>query len=356
MEPALEAELGHRLSRLELAVELRAGRETIGLVGPSGAGKSSVLRALAGLLRPDRGRIAVEGRTLLDTSRGIDVPPEVRRIGLMFQEGALFPHLSVFRNVAYGMRGRLPRQEVGARVNSLLRRFGIDSLARARPMAISGGERRRVALARAVAADPAVLLLDEPLAALDPATKADVAGELAGHLDALGLPTILVSHDVAEVVGLADRIAVMEEGRVVQVGTAADLVQAPASPFVAAFTGVNYFAGTAVRRGSVTEVRIDGAALVSTDHAEGPVGAVVPPWDVSLSARRPEGSALNALEGPVARMAAVGNRVRVTLASHPPVVAEITEESARRLEVAPGIRLVATWKATGTRLVPALHR
>jgi molybdate transport system ATP-binding protein len=353
VDPVLVVELRHRLSRIDLAADIAVGNETLALVGPSGAGKSSVLRAVAGLLRPHRGRVALRGRVLLDTERGIDVPPENRRVGLVFQEGALFPHLTVARNVEYGMPRGAGRHDRAARVRPVLERFAIGHLASARPGRLSGGERQRVALARAVASEPEVLLLDEPVAALDPATRAGVTIELSDHLRSLGLPSVLVSHDIADVVGLADRIAVIEAGRVVQQGSAAELLQAPASPFVAAFTGVNYFPGTAARRGHMTEVRADGAVLVSTDQADGPVGAVVPPWDVALSARRPEGSALNALEGPVSRVVTVGNRVRVTLGSRPPIVAEITEDSARRLGVAPGVPLVATWKATGTRLVPS---
>jgi molybdate transport system ATP-binding protein len=353
VERVLEVDFHHRLRGLHLSVEVAAGRETLALVGPSGAGKTTVLRAIAGLLRPDRGRITVEGRAVLDTEAGVDVPPESRGVGLVFQEGALFPHLTVAGNVAYGLRGRVPRRRRGERARAVLERFGIAHLAGTRPERLSGGERQRVALARTVAAGPSVLLLDEPVAALDPVSRALVTSELVRHLARLGLPAILVSHDFTDVAGLAGRIAVIEAGRIVQQGPASELLQAPASPFVAAFTGVNYFAGVASRRGHLTEVRTNGALLVSTEEAEGAVGAVVPPWDVSLAATRPEGSALNALEGPVTRVAALGNRVRVTIGSRPPVVAEITEDSAKRLAVSPGLRLVATWKATGTRLVPA---
>jgi molybdate transport system ATP-binding protein len=353
VERALEVDVRHRLRWFDLSVEVAAGRETLALVGPSGAGKTTVLRAIAGLMRPDRGRITVEGKAVLDTESGIDLPPESRGVGLVFQEGALFPHLTVAGNVAYGLRGRLPRRQRGERTRAVLERFGIDHLAGTRPERLSGGERQRVALARTVAAGPSVLLLDEPVAALDLVSRAMVTTELGGHLARLGLPAILVSHDYSDVAGLAGRIAVIEAGRIVQQGPAAELLQAPASPFVAAFTGVNYFPGVASRRGHLTEVRTNGAVLVSTEEAEGAVGAVVPPWDVSVAATRPEGSALNALEGPVTRVTTVGNRVRVTIGSRPPVVAEITEDSAKRLAVSPGVRLVATWKATGTRLVPA---
>jgi molybdate transport system ATP-binding protein len=349
----LEIELGHRLSRLDLDVGLSLGSETLALVGPSGAGKSTVLRVIAGLVRPQRGRIVHDGRVLLDTEAGVHLPPEERAVGMVPQDGALFPFMDVLRNVAYGARG--DRRARADRARAVLERFGIASLANARPGDLSGGERQRVALARAVAAEPRILLLDEPLSALDAVTRAEVAAELELRLGELGLPTILVSHDFADVFGLSDRVAVLQEGRIVQSGTTAELVEAPASPFVAALAGVNYFAGAASRRGDLTVVRGDGWPndLLSTDSVDGRVGVVVYPWEIALSPRRPDGSALNALAGVVRRISAVGNRVRVTVDSVPPVVAEVTEDAVRSLQLAPGTPVVASWKATGTRLVPA---
>jgi molybdate transport system ATP-binding protein len=358
MNALVEVDVRHHLSRIELRAELSLNGETLALVGPSGVGKTSVLRAIAGLLRPSSGRIAVNGQVWFDSSGGIDLSPERRSVGFVFQEQALFPHLTVRQNVAFGAgRGGEGRKERAALVSMLLERFGITPLAQSRPREISGGERQRVALARAVASAPSILLLDEPLSALDATTKGLVASDLSRHLIGLGLPSILVSHDFADVVGLAGRVAVMEEGRIVQVGSAADLVQAPVSPFVAALTGVNYFAGVATGHGEVTEVRssLSGskAVFLSTDRATGAVGVVVYPWDVALSSTPPVGSQRNALAGPVSRVAGVGNRVRVTVASRPVIVAEVTDEALQALGIAPGISVVASWKATGTRLVPA---
>jgi molybdenum ABC transporter ATP-binding protein len=350
----LEIDVRHRLRRLDLEVRLEVGPEILALVGPSGAGKSSVLRAVAGLLDPDQGRIALGRRVLFDSASGTRLPPDSRRVGMVFQDGALFPHLSVSGNVAYGVRrlGHRGLDHTLSRVKLVLERFGIAHLATARPPELSGGERQRVALARAVAADPDILLLDEPLSALDTVTKAAVAGELARHLRELGLPTILVSHDFSDALGLARRVAVMESGRIAQQGTAEELLQAPTSPFVAALTGVNYFAGVGLHQGNLTEVTVRSAKVVSTDRAEGPVAVVVNPWEVALARVRPEGSALNALVGPVERVVAIGNRVRVTVGSDPPIVAEVTEDSVRHLDLSPGRSVVATWKATGTRLLP----
>jgi ABC-type sulfate/molybdate transport systems ATPase subunit len=295
------------------------------------------------------------GKVLFDSAHGVDLPPDARRVGVVHQDGALFPFMSVERNVAYGVRadrkGRL-RQ-----ARALLGRFGIGHLAPAMPGDLSGGERQRVALARAVASEPRILLLDEPLSALDAATKAEVAAEVATRLQGLGLPTILVSHDFADVVGLAHRVAVLQEGRIVQVGAPSELVEAPASAFVASLAGVNYFAGTARRRDGLTEVTGDGwqRPLLSTDEASGPVGVVVYPWEISLGRQAPEGSALNVVTGVVRRIALIGNRARVSFEGRPGIVAEVTEESVRHLGLSPGVQIFASWKATATRLVIVGH-
>ena len=288
----LTLRLDHALRAFRLAVELEVGRETLALVGPSGAGKSSVLRAIAGLLTPDVGRVAVGGAAWLDTDRGIDLPPERRSVGLVFQEYALFPHLNVRRNVAFGGDGR---------VLELLERFRIAHLASARPSALSGGERQRVALARALARDPAVLLLDEPLAALDAHTRGVVRGELAELLAELRLPTLLVTHDFEDAAALADRVGVIVDGRVLQLGTAAELLASPADAFVASFTGANLLHGTA-RRGAegLTEVVLDlGGSAYSTDGGDGRVGLAVYPWEVALARSDPGDSAVNHIRGEV---------------------------------------------------------
>ena len=348
----LEVELRHRLSRLDLDVSFGVEQETVALVGPSGSGKTTILRAVAGLLRPDRGRISLDAASLLDTGRGVDVPPEERRVALLFQHGALFPFLTVLGNVAYGVRA--DRRERETRARAVLQRFGIGHLERARPRDLSGGERQRVALARAVASDPKVLLLDEPLSALDAATRTEVATELEIRLAEAALPAVLVSHDFTDVLGLADRVVVIQDGRVVQEGRPSELVEAPARAFVASLAGVNYCVGVATRGGALTEVHAEGwpSAIRSVDDVEGQVGIVTYPWEISLALHPPEGSALNAVSGPVRRVTVVGNRARVSVDSLPPVVAEITEESVRHLRLAPGTHVVASWKATSTRLVP----
>ena len=339
---SLVLELAVPLRSFELALALEVERETLALVGPSGAGKTTALRAVAGLVRPARGRIELDGTILFDAARGIDRPPEQRRVGLVFQEYALFPHLSVERNVAFGGRERAAE---------LLERFRIAHLAKARPGELSGGERQRVALARALARDPAVLLLDEPMAALDAHTRADVRAELQELLRELALPTILVTHDFEDAAALADRVGVIAEGKVLQLGTPDQLVAAPGDAFVASFTGGNLLHGFARPSSEgLTEVVLDGGAVVfSTDLAEGRVGVVVYPWEVSIAHQAAADSALNHVAAPISSVVTIGNRVRVRVG---PLVGEVTSASAERLGLERGQVVVASFKATGARLVP----
>jgi molybdate transport system ATP-binding protein len=314
---------------------------TIALVGPSGAGKSSILRAIAGLARPAEGRIALGDDVWFDSAARTWRPPETRRVGLVFQEYALFPHMTVRQNVAYGGRGK---------VDDLLERFRIARLAGARPGALSGGERQRVALARALARDPKVLLLDEPLAALDPHTRDTIRVELRATLRELGLPTIVVTHDFVDAAALADRVGVLVDGALVQIGSAEELISEPVSPFVARFAGGNVLHGRAQRADTLTSVELeDRNVIISSDQAEGAVAAIVYPWDVTLSRALPSDSAQNHVQGLVTSVVPVANRVRVTVGG---VTAEITAESAQRLQIREGDLLVASWKATATRLVP----
>jgi len=331
-----------RAFALELALDVS---RTVALVGPSGAGKTSALRVVAGLVQPERGHVSLDGEGWLDTARGLSLPPERRRVGLVFQDYALFPHLSVRGNVAFG---------AGARpVDALLERFRIGHLATAHPRELSGGERQRVAVARALARDPAVLLLDEPLAALDAHTKAEVRHELAELLRELALPALLVTHDYEDAAALADEVGVLVDGRLRQLGPPAELVARPRDAFVASFTGANLLRGRARRgEGALTAIRLEsGDDLYSTDEAEGEVGVVVYPWEVSVARThaREADSALNVVRGEVGSLVEVANRVRVRVG---PMTAEVTAASAERLELALGGVAYATFKATGTRLVP----
>jgi molybdate transport system ATP-binding protein len=342
---ALRVELEHPLRGFVASVALAvpAGR-TLALVGPSGAGKTTVLRIVAGLLRPRRGRVEIDGSVVLDTARGFDLPPERRKVGYVFQEYALFPHLDAYGNVRFGADGR-------ERAEELLDRFRIGHLARAKVVDLSGGERQRVALARALARDPDVLLLDEPLSALDAHTRVEVRAELRELLASLRLPTLLVTHDFEDAAALADEVGVLSEGRILQLGTPTDLVSRPGDPFVATFAGATLLSGQAVATANgLTEVRLDGGLSVwSADPASGPVDVALYPWDVSVGLEPHEDSQLNHVTAPVASVAPMGNRTRVRVG---PLVAEVTTVSSERLGLAPGAVVTASFKATAARLFP----
>ena len=338
---ALELHIGLPLRSFRLELTLALGRETFALVGPSGAGKTTVLRAVAGLVRPESGRIVLDGELLFDAASRVALPPEDRRVGFVFQDYALFPHMSVEQNVAYGSRND---------TGELLERFGIAHLARARPGELSGGERQRVGLARALARDPGVLLLDEPLSALDPHTRAALRLELKELLDELDLPVLLVTHDFHDAAVLADRVAALTDGHVRQIGTPSELVAAPADAFVASFTGANVLPGDA-RLGAdgLTEVALaDGGVVYSVDDARGAVEVAVYPWDVSISREQPHDSALNHVHGPITSLVVVGNRARVQVRG---LVGEVTAASVERLGLAEGDVVMASFKAAATRLV-----
>jgi molybdate transport system ATP-binding protein len=341
---SLDVALSHGLRDVRLELTLEVGSETVALVGPSGAGKSSVLRAIAGLLRPEEGRIAIDGVVWLDTDSGLDLPPERRSVGLVFQEYALFPHLSVRANVAFGAN----RADL---VGEVMDRLRITQLADERPGRLSGGERQRVALARALAREPRVLLLDEPLAALDAHTRDAVRGELRDLLAGLRLPTILVTHDFEDAAALADRVGVLVDGRLLQVGTASELVASPADPFVARFTGATLLHGVAEpgTRG-LTRVALDvGGEAWTSDTGAGRVALAVHPWEVSVSRSAPDDSTVNHITAPIISLVTIGNRVRVRVG---PLAGEITSNSAERLMLREGDVVVASFKATAARLIP----
>jgi molybdate transport system ATP-binding protein len=350
----LTASANTALRDLRLAVELQVGAGSpLALAGPSGAGKTSVLRIVAGLFRPESGRVTCDGEPWLDTTRSLELPPERRGCGFVFQGYALFPHLSAWENVAYALRGSRRKRRTHA--NRLLERFGASELADARPRELSGGERQRVALARALARRPRALLLDEPLSALDTRTRAAAARELAAAIVDAGVPTLLVTHDFTEASLLADEVAIMDAGRVVQRGPAAELAASPASPFVADFTGAIVLTGDARRTASgLTAIGLDGGGEIrSTDVASGRVAASVFPWEIAVEPRGEPGggSALNRLDAEVVSVTAVGNRARIGLRAGQHLTAEITNASASRLGLERGSRVTATWKATATRLI-----
>jgi molybdate transport system ATP-binding protein len=349
----LEARTGRGALEIDVKLTVEAG-ECLALAGPSGAGKTSLLRVAAGLLRPAYGRVEASGATWLDTERDVDVPADRRRCGYVFQDYALFPHLNAWQNVAYPLRG-LPRGERRARALELLGRFGVADRADERPRTLSGGERQRVAVARALARRPDVLLLDEPLSALDSRTRAAAARELGALLREGEAPALLVTHDFSEAAQLGDRVGVIDRGQVIQEGSASELAAAPRSAFVADFTGAVVLTGIArTASGGLTEVALDGGGTVtSPDAGVGAVAVSVYPWEISIESpdEAPHGSAQNRLDAEVVSVTTVGNRVRLGLHGPQPLVAEITQDSVERMGLRPGVRVAATWKAAATRLV-----
>ena len=290
-------------------------------MGPSGAGKSTVLQAIAGLRRPDRGRIAVDERAWFDAAGGIDLAPESRSVGLVFQEYALFPHMSVRANVAFGGPQR---------ADELLERFGIAHLADVRPSAISGGERQRVALARALARGPEVLLLDEPLSALDAHTRGVVRGELEDLLAEFEQPALLVTHDMRDATALADRIGVIADGRLRQVGTLPQLLDTPADAFVARLTGANV---------------IPAGAVIGGPSGDGQVAVVAHPWELTLATAQPAGAAV---PGVVHGIVPDGDRARVRVGD---VVVQAQAEEVERLGLERGVAAWAVLAPGPPRLV-----
>jgi molybdate transport system ATP-binding protein len=350
---AARTELG--TASLDVALEVPAG-ECLALAGPSGAGKTSVLRVVAGLLRPRAGHVRCGDEVWLDVAGGVDRAPEARRCGYLFQDHALFPHLRAWENVAYPLR-EIPRRERRARATELLERLGVAHLAEQRPRTLSGGERQRVALARALARRPHALLLDEPLSALDARTRKDATRALAAMLRETAVPSLLVTHDFAEAAELGDRVGIIDGGRVVQEGPASAIAAAPATAFVADFAGAVVLTGVA-RPGpaGLTAVDLDGgtATVLSTDAGSGPVAASVYPWELGLEppGAAPAGSLQNRIAARVTTTTVLGNRVRVALDGPPPLAAEVTAAAAEQLGLRPGTPVNVAWKATATRLTP----
>jgi molybdate transport system ATP-binding protein len=338
---------------VELDLSAPAGA-CLAIAGPSGAGKTTALRIAAGLVKPERGFVSCADEIWLDTGRGIDLAPERRRCGYMFQEYALFPQMRAWQNVAFGLES-IPRAGRRRAAEAQLERFGVLELADARPRELSGGERQRVALARALAADPRALLLDEPLSALDTRTRSHAARELASTFSELSVPTLLVTHDFEEAALLGDRVAVIESGRVVQQGSAAELSARPRSAAVADLTGAVVLSGSATRRSDgLTAIELDGGGTIfSVDPGSGLTAVSVHPWEIELEPieHHHSGSAQNRLPAEVTTITPTGGRIRVGLAASQGLTADVTPRAVESLRLAPGSRVTAVWKAVATRVL-----
>jgi len=321
---------------LDVDLEVAAGH-TVAVLGPNGAGKTTLLRALAGLV-PVEGRVELDGDVLDDSAAGIHLPTERRRVGLVFQDHVLFPHMTVLQNVAFG----LPR-DTGRAARDWLDRVGLGEKANAWPRELSGGQAQRVALVRTLATRPRLLLLDEPLSALDVTVRAEVRRELSRQLRDFPGVRIVVTHDPLEAIALADRLIVLENGRVTQDGTPADVTARPRSSFVADLAGVNLLRG----RGRGDHVELEGGASIAAPEAgDGDVFAVIHPRAVALYLGKPEGTPRNVWRATAEDLDMRGERVRVRLAGPVPLVAEVTPSAVRELGLDRGAHVWASVKAT----------
>lgn len=348
---SLDASIGVRLGAFELDVELSVeSGEVLAVLGPNGSGKSTLLRALGGLLPIDRGIITIDGNVLDDPDTDTFVPPELRPIGVVFQDHLLFAHMSALDNVAFGLRARgMSKAAAHSVAVGWLERVGLAEVAAMRPTQLSGGQAQRVALARALATDPSMLLLDEPLAALDVSTRQDVRRSLRQHLDTFNGVRLLVTHDPIDAYALADRIAILEHGRIAQTGTIAEVTAHPRSRYVAELVGTNLVRGIVIDGVLVT----DSGARIVVAAESGPAFAVIRPQAITLSLRvNPNSSARNVWTGIVGDIDRLGDRARVGVEGPLPVVAEITTASLDALGLRPGDTVHAALKATDIATYP----
>ena len=360
-EVFLRAVVENRGVDVEFAV---AAGEVLAVLGPNGAGKSTALHVIAGLVRPDNGVVRVGERMLTDTSTGINVPTHDRRVGLLLQDPLLFPHLDVAANVAFAPRSRrgLPRRlgRVDSRAAAAhwLGQVDAAGLTGRMPRQLSGGQAQRVALARALAAEPDVLLFDEPLAGLDVAAATAMRKVLRGVLARDGRSAVLITHDLLDVLTLADRVLILESGKIAEIGSAATVLAAPRSRFGARFAGVNLVTGTADADGALTTAW--GTAwhgAWGTDAVAGdPAVAVFTPAAVAVYRDKPHGSPRNTVEVIVAELDSRGPAIRVRADEQsdgaPGLAADITAESAAELRLAPGDRVYFSVKAQEVTIHP----
>jgi molybdate transport system ATP-binding protein len=336
-----------RVGAFELDVSIAAEPgEVVAVLGPNGAGKSTLLRTVSGLLALDSGALRLRETVLDDPARRTFVAPQQRRLGVVFQDHRLFPHLRVLDNVAFGARSRgVGKAAARAAAHTWLARLGLGDLAGRRPRQLSGGQAQRVALARALACEPAALLLDEPLAALDVQTRAEVQGELREHLGGFAGPTVLVTHDPIEALLLAGRIVVLEHGRVAQAGSPAEITARPLTPYVARLVGMNLYEGHGAGHDDIS--LLAGGTLVAADAPGGRVLVALRPSAITVHTEAPHGSsARNVWPGRVTALAPLGDRVRLTVAGSPAATVDVTAAAVAELALGPGRSVWLSAKAT----------
>jgi molybdate transport system ATP-binding protein len=328
---------------LDLSLSIEPGT-TVALLGPNAAGKSTAVAALAGLLPLDSGLITLSGLTLDDPERDIFVVPEERKVGVVFQDYLLFPHLSVAENIAFGLRSRrVSREESLARAGKWIDRLGLAGLAGSKPGSLSGGQAQRVALARALVTEPDLLLLDEPLSALDVTTRVELRRTVAEHLETFPGPRLLITHDPTEAFLLADEIHVIEQGAVTQAGTADDIRLRPRTPYVADLAGVNLIPGIA----DDGVVDTGSHLLRIADHGvSGAVMTTIRPSAISVHLQEPAGSPRNSWKTEIGLIERLGERVRLRTGGPLALTVEITEDASRALALSKGAEVWVSVKAT----------
>lgn len=346
---------------IPLAVELHCPPGTVlALLGPSGSGKTTVLRTIAGLMHPQRGAIHCNDAVWVDTDAGIRQTPQQRRVGYLFQHFALFPHLTAAENVMAGLE-HLPRSERAARARDLLMRVHLDGLGDRRPAALSGGQQQRVAMARALARDPAALLLDEPFSSVDRATREKLYRELATLRRTLAMPIILVTHDLAEAAMLADRIAVLHRGRTLQSGPTGMVMTQPASATVARLIDIrNIFSATVLAQGSDGSV-IDwqGIRLEAPGRSDFPPGSRCQ-WCIRASQivlhrrdRPSQGERENPVSGRIVEMVSLGDTVGLDIeVNGARLQFSLSSHVAQRNGLAPNEMVTVSLRAEGIHLMP----
>jgi molybdate transport system ATP-binding protein len=349
----LEAHLKVDLGGFDLDIDLRvAAGQVVALLGPNGAGKTTALRALAGLRPLTAGHIRLGGQTIDDPARDVFTPPEKRPVGVVFQDYLLFPHLSAADNVAFGPRRRgMSKHDARQVASSWLSRVGLADYANQKPRHLSGGQAQRVALARALAVDPTLLLLDEPLAALDARTRVDTRAELHQHLHGHPGATLIVTHDPLDAMMLADHLVVIENGRIVQQGDATAITAQPRTDYIARLVGLNLYRGRA--SGRAVAVAPGFTLTTAEDVTSGEVFVAFPPAAVSLHPNQPEGSPRNTWRTTIAGIHRHGDNLRVQLDGPVRTAADITPAAAAQLHLAAGHQVWAAVKATETRAYPA---
>ncbi len=346
-----------KIRRGEFTAELRidvAPGELVAVLGPNGSGKSTLLRAVAGLMPVSEGRITLAGRVLDDAASSTFVPPAQRRIGLVFQDGRLFGHLRVIDNVAYAARAQgRSRPAALALAREWLDRVGGGELADRRARELSGGQAQRVAVARALASSPELLLLDEPFAALDVQTRGAMQSELSRHLHEFAGPAVLVTHDPVEALILADRIVVLETGRIVQEGTPAQITLSPLTPYVAGLVGVNLYRGQRGAAATLVDL-VDGGTFVLSDPVPaGPLLLALRPSSVTVYREQPHDvSARNVWAGTIESLQVIGDRVRLAVAGPPRTLVDVTTAAVAELGLSAGAGVWLSAKATDLNAYP----